>query len=91
MMIVPIGFISIHIYINNDFFFVYFQSEIEQALIEGEHELVFKQILDASESDQQKIRQLYKNLQVLIERIMTEKNSVRKKIFFLVFYKFSII
>ncbi len=65
--------------------------EIEQALIEGEHELVFKQILDASESDQQKIRQLYKTLQVLIERIMTEKNSVRKKIFFLICYKFLII
>jgi len=78
-MIVPIGFISIHIYINNDFFFVYFQSEIEQALIEGEHELVFKQILDASEMDQQKIRELYNNLQLLTERIMTEKTSVRKK------------
>ncbi len=53
--------------------------DIEQALIEGEHELIFKQILDSSESDQQKIRQLYKNLQFLIERIMTEKNYVRNK------------
>ncbi|CAF4828122.1 unnamed protein product [Rotaria sp. Silwood1] len=54
--------------------------DIEQALIEGEHELVFKQILNASESDQQKIRQLNKNLQLLIERIMAEKNSMRKEI-----------
>ncbi|CAF1043007.1 unnamed protein product [Rotaria sp. Silwood1] len=54
--------------------------DIEQALIEGEHELVFKQILNASESDQQKIRQLNKNLQQLIERIMAEKNSMRKEI-----------
>ncbi|CAF3096245.1 unnamed protein product [Rotaria sp. Silwood2] len=54
--------------------------EIEQALIEGEHELVFKQILNASESDQKKIRQLNKNLQLLIERIMAEKNSMRNEI-----------
>ncbi|CAF1598921.1 unnamed protein product [Rotaria magnacalcarata] len=54
--------------------------EIEQALIEGEHDLVFKQILDASESDQQKIRQLNDNLQLLIERMMTEKNSIRDEI-----------
>ncbi|CAM4869363.1 unnamed protein product [Rotaria socialis] len=54
--------------------------EIEQALIEGEHDLVFKQILDASESDQQKIRQLNDNLQLLIERIMAEKNSIRDEI-----------
>ncbi len=53
--------------------------DIEQALIEGEHELIFKQILDSSESDQKKLRQLYKNLQFLIERIMTEKNFVRNK------------
>lgn len=51
--------------------------EIEQALIEGEHDLVFKEILDESENDQQKIRKLYKDLQILIERIMTEKNTVR--------------
>ncbi|CAF1355104.1 unnamed protein product [Adineta steineri] len=54
--------------------------QIEQALIEGEHELVFKQILDASESDQQKIRQLHKNLQLLVERIMTEKDCMRNEI-----------
>ncbi|CAF3642028.1 unnamed protein product [Rotaria sordida] len=54
--------------------------EIEQALIEGEHELVFKQILNASESDQQKIRQLNKNLRLLIERIMTEKKSKQNEI-----------
>jgi hypothetical protein len=54
--------------------------EIEQALIEGEHELVFKQILDSSEIDQQKIKHLYKNLQLLVERIMTEKNFVRNQI-----------
>ncbi|UJR07811.1 hypothetical protein I4U23_012094 [Adineta vaga] len=54
--------------------------EIEQALIESEHELVFKQILDASDSDQQKLRQLHINLQLLLERIMTEKTSIRNQI-----------
>jgi chromosome segregation ATPase len=54
--------------------------EIERALVEGEHELVFKQILDASESDQQKIRHLYNDLQLLIERIMAEKTSIRNEI-----------
>jgi hypothetical protein len=39
---------------------------------------MFKQILDASESDQQKIRYLYNDLQLLIERIMAEKTSVNK-------------
>jgi hypothetical protein len=48
-------------------------------LVEGEHELMFKQILDASESDQQKIRHLYNDLQLLIERIMAEKTSVNQK------------
>ncbi|CAF3597370.1 unnamed protein product [Rotaria sp. Silwood1] len=54
--------------------------EIERALVESEHELVFKQILNASESDQQKIRHLYNDLQLLIERIMAEKNSIRNEI-----------
>ncbi|CAF1066722.1 unnamed protein product [Adineta ricciae] len=54
--------------------------EFEQALIEGEHELVFKQILDASDSDQQKLRQQHINLQVLVERIMAEKTSIRNQI-----------
>ncbi|CAF0996293.1 unnamed protein product [Rotaria sordida] len=54
--------------------------EIERALVESEHELVFKQILNASESDQQKIRHLYNDLQLLSERIMAEKNSIRNEI-----------
>ncbi len=40
---------------------------------------MFKQILDASESDQQKIRYLYDDLQLLIERIMAEKDSVKQR------------
>ncbi|CAF2839410.1 unnamed protein product [Rotaria sp. Silwood2] len=54
--------------------------EIESALVESEHELVFKQILNASESDQQKIRHLYNDLQLLIDRIMAEKKSIRNEI-----------
>ncbi|CAF1686877.1 unnamed protein product [Adineta ricciae] len=54
--------------------------EIERALVEGEHELVFKQILDDSESDQEKIRHLYNDLQLLTERIMSEKASIRNEI-----------
>ena len=53
--------------------------QIERALVEGEHDLVLKQILDASESDQDKLRHLYNDLQFLTERIMTEKNSVRHR------------
>ena len=53
--------------------------EIERALVEGEHELVFKQILDDSEIDQEKIRHLYNDLQLLTERIMTEKTRVNKQ------------
>ncbi|CAF0893907.1 unnamed protein product, partial [Adineta steineri] len=54
--------------------------EIERALVEGEHELVFKQILDDSEIDQEKIRHLYNDLQLLTDRIMTEKTSIRNEI-----------
>ena len=54
--------------------------EIEQSLIESEHELIFKQILESSESDQQKIRQLHKNLQLLTKRIMTEKSFLKNQI-----------
>ena len=49
---------------------------MERALIEGEHELVFKDILKASESDQSKLRELYRTLQILIEGMLTEKTSV---------------
>ncbi|CAF3798068.1 unnamed protein product [Rotaria magnacalcarata] len=54
--------------------------DIERALVESEHDLVFKQILNASEGDQHKIRYLYNDLQLLIERIMSEKNSIRNEI-----------
>jgi hypothetical protein len=50
---------------------------------------VFKQILDATEIDQQKIRYLYNDLQLLIQRIMAEKNSVnslKKRFLFVYFY-----
>ena len=53
---------------------------MERALIEGEHELVFKDILKASESDQTKLRELYRNLQTLIEGMLTEKTSVRDRL-----------
>ena len=52
------------------------QLAMERALIEGEHELVFKDILKASESDQTKLRELYRNLQMLIESMLTQKTSV---------------
>ncbi|CAF2187449.1 unnamed protein product [Rotaria magnacalcarata] len=54
--------------------------DIERALVESEHDLVFKQILNASEGAQHKIRYLYNDLQLLIERIMSEKNSIRNEI-----------
>ena len=54
--------------------------ELERALVEGEHEIVLKDILDASETDQEKLRHLYNDLQFLNDRIMTEKNSVRPTI-----------
>ena len=46
-------------------------------MIEGEHDLIFKQILDQSEFDQNKIEEFHENLQILIQRIMNEKNSVK--------------
>jgi len=54
--------------------------EIERALVEGEHDLVFKQIFDANETDQEKLRILYENLQILIDQIMTEKTTLRRQI-----------
>ena len=54
--------------------------EIEQALIEGEHDLVFKDILKASEFDQNQLRNLYRNLQLLIEGMAVEKNAVSELI-----------